>query len=288
MTLLAAFQVLLYRYSGQEDIAVGRADRRAQRPGARGADRLLRQHAGAARRPVGRPELPRVSGAGARAGAATPTRTRTCRSRSSSRSCTRSATCRAIRCSRSRSRCRTRRQAELRLAGIDVERRGRTSSSESAKFDLQLLDHRSRRASLRTRVEYATDLFDAATIERMIGHLRALLEGIVADPAQADLAAAAADAGRSAQRMLVEWNATAVDVSAGARASTSCSSSRSSARPTRWRWCSASEQLTYGELNARANQLAHHLRALGVGPRRAGRRVPRALARAGRGAAWRS
>ena len=47
----------------------GRADCRPHAPGARGADRLLRQHAGAARRPVGRSEVHGVSGAGARAGA---------------------------------------------------------------------------------------------------------------------------------------------------------------------------------------------------------------------------
>jgi hypothetical protein len=60
MTLLAAFQVLLYRYSGQEDIAVGAPIAGTCAPRTRRADRVLRQHAGAARRLVGRADLQRV------------------------------------------------------------------------------------------------------------------------------------------------------------------------------------------------------------------------------------
>ena len=76
------------------------ADRGAHPAGAGGADRVLRQHAGAARRPVGRAELHERTWRGCGSGRWTPTRTRTCRSRSWWRSWRRSATCRAIRCSR--------------------------------------------------------------------------------------------------------------------------------------------------------------------------------------------
>ena len=54
MTLLAAFQALLARYTGQDDVVVGSPVANRTR-GDRGADRLLRQHPGAAHRPAGEP-----------------------------------------------------------------------------------------------------------------------------------------------------------------------------------------------------------------------------------------
>ncbi len=60
ITLLAAFQVLLYRYSSQEDIAVGSPIAGRTRPELEGLDRLLRQHTRPARRPVGRSGVPGI------------------------------------------------------------------------------------------------------------------------------------------------------------------------------------------------------------------------------------
>ena len=64
-------------------------------------------------------------------------------------------------------------------AGLDLEILDATSGT--AKFDLTLFATETG-AGLTLLMEYATDLFDAATIDRMLGHLRTLLESIVAAP----------------------------------------------------------------------------------------------------------
>ena len=92
MVLLAAFQVLLAPL-----LRPGRPGRRHRRRQphprrARGPDRLLRQHAGAARRPRWRPAFRRAARPRPRRGASTPTRTRTCRSSGWSRRCSPAAT----------------------------------------------------------------------------------------------------------------------------------------------------------------------------------------------------
>ena len=93
MTLLAAFQALLAPLRGQDDVVRRHArSPAATRRGDGGADRLLRQHAGAARRPVGRPDASASCWRGCGRRRWGRTRTRTCRSSSWWRSCSRSAT----------------------------------------------------------------------------------------------------------------------------------------------------------------------------------------------------
>ncbi|MBZ5721324.1 MAG: amino acid adenylation domain-containing protein, partial [Acidobacteriia bacterium] len=117
---------------------------------------------------------------------------------------------------------------------------------------------------LRGRVEYNTDLFDAATIERLLGHYQQLLEAAVADPAvqvsRLPLLSAA-----ERRQLLVEWNATAFDYPRQ-----HCLQQEFEAQVARAPQAVAcvcgDEQLTYGELNARANQVAHFLKQQGAGP----------------------
>jgi amino acid adenylation domain-containing protein len=113
-------------------------------------------------------------------------------------------------------------------------------------------------------VEYNTDLFDRASVVRMIGHYQTLLEAVVADAGQriSDLPVLTT-AERS--RLLVEWNDTAADYPRD-----KCIHELFEQQVQR----SADDvalvfegrQLSYRQLNARANRLAHHLQSLGVGP----------------------
>src|ERR1019366_2637470 len=135
--------------------------------------------------------------------------------------------------------------------------------SETAHFDLtlQIVDTEQ---ELTAAFAYNTDLFEAGTIARMAGHFHALLESILRDPAAmiGDLEILT-DAER--QRLLVEWNDTKTDCPRDL-----CIHQLFEAQVERTPDAIAvvfeAEQLTYGELNRRANQLAHHLRELGVGP----------------------
>jgi pristinamycin I synthase-3/4 len=133
----------------------------------------------------------------------------------------------------------------------------------TAKFDL-LLSMEEGPTGLSASLEYSTDLFDAPTITRMLGHYRTLLEGAVANPdlPLGDLPLLTA---AEKQQVLVEWNDTAVDYPDAA-----CVHHLVEAQATRTPTAVAvefeGESLTYRELNERANQLAHHLRTLAIGP----------------------
>jgi amino acid adenylation domain-containing protein len=147
------------------------------------------------------------------------------------------------------------------LAGLEVESlEGRT---ETAKFDLTLF-LTEEEGRLRGIFEYNTDLFEGSTMERMIGHWETLLEGIVANPDQrlSELPILTED---ERHRLLVEWNDTKVDYPRDA-----CIHELFERQVERTPEAVAvvfgGEKLTYRELNARANQVAHYLRGRGVGP----------------------
>jgi non-ribosomal peptide synthetase component F len=135
--------------------------------------------------------------------------------------------------------------------------------SETAHFDLtlQIVDTEQ---ELTAAFVYNTDLFDAASTARMLGHFQTLLEAIVADPEQR-LSDFPLLTEAERQQLLLEWNDTKTD-----NPQDLCIHQLFEAQVERTPDAIAvvfeAEQLTYGELNRRANQLAHHLRALGVGP----------------------
>ncbi|MBV9385234.1 MAG: amino acid adenylation domain-containing protein, partial [Chroococcidiopsidaceae cyanobacterium CP_BM_ER_R8_30] len=135
--------------------------------------------------------------------------------------------------------------------------------TQTAKFDLTLFVGETDQG-LAAAFEYNTDLFDSSTIERMLGHFQTLLEGIVAHPEQS-IATLPLLSPAEQQQLLVEWNDTQRDYLQDA-----CIHQLFEAQvqqtPDAVAVVFEDEQLTYRELNARANQLAHYLQALGVGP----------------------
>jgi amino acid adenylation domain-containing protein len=150
----------------------------------------------------------------------------------------------------------------LQLPGLVVEHIGR-GNRDAAKVDLAFAASEDA-GRLTMRVEYAADLFDAATIERLAEGYRTLLGAIVAAPGQRiDRLPLRSPARR--ERLLARWNPTAVDYPRE-RCIHEVFEQRVERHPDALAVIFENRQLTYGELNARANRLAHHLRGLGVGP----------------------
>ncbi|MGZ8222346.1 MAG: non-ribosomal peptide synthetase [Methylobacter sp.] len=114
------------------------------------------------------------------------------------------------------------------------------------------------------QVEYATDLFETATLERLIGHFQTLLEGIVAEP-EARLSDFPLLTESERRQLLVDWNNTATSLPAD-QCIHELFEAQAAATPQAVAVIYEDKQLSYAELNAQANQLAHHLRELGVKP----------------------
>ncbi len=113
-------------------------------------------------------------------------------------------------------------------------------------------------------LEYATDLFDAPTITRMIGHFQTLLEGIVANPDQ-PLSDVPLLTAAERHQLLVEWNQTQTHDSFG-RLAHQIFEAQAQRTPDAVAVRCDQERLTYRQLNRQANRLARHLVKAGVGP----------------------
>ena len=136
--------------------------------------------------------------------------------------------------------------------------------SEAAHVDLTLQISETEDGRTEAALIYNTDLFDAAAITRMLRHFRILLEAAAADPDRrlSDLPLLNPE---ERHQLLAEWNDTKTGDSQHL-----CIHQLFEAQVERTPNAIAisleDRQLTYEELNRRANQLAHHLRSLGVGP----------------------
>ncbi|MGY2334305.1 non-ribosomal peptide synthase/polyketide synthase [Pseudomonas sp. SDO5511_1_S431] len=149
----------------------------------------------------------------------------------------------------------------LQLPGLVVQ--GVEWASHSAQFDLTL-NTVEYSGGLCAGFTYASDLFEAATIERMAGHWLTLLDGMLAAPAQSleSLSMLAAHE----RHVLVEgWNATAVDYPLQLTVQQRIEA-QVEKTPDAQALVFGAERLSYRELNERANRLAHYLMEQGVGP----------------------
>ncbi len=133
----------------------------------------------------------------------------------------------------------------------------------TAKFDLTV-DMAEVDEGLSCAFEYSTDLFEASTVTRMLGHFRALLEGAAADPGRRLSALPMLEASER-HRLVIEWNDTAADYPrrSGIHQLFDVQASRT---PDAVALIDGERRVTYRELHARANRLAHHLKARGVRP----------------------
>ncbi|MDC9594906.1 non-ribosomal peptide synthetase, partial [Xenorhabdus sp. IM139775] len=137
------------------------------------------------------------------------------------------------------------------------------SMSPSTHFDLTL-SLTETKAGLVGELIYAADLFDAATAERMVGYLENVLAAIVADETQ-PIATLPILPASEQQQLLVDFNATQADFPQDALIH-QLFEAQAAQQPEAIAAVFEEQTLSYGELNRRANQLAHHLIALGVRP----------------------
>jgi len=151
-------------------------------------------------------------------------------------------------------------EADLRLHGLHSERL--PLHNGTAKFDLSL-SLTETRDELHGILEYSTDLFDPDRIKRLARHYRSLLDHLSQAPDTPIWQLPLLDAAER-QQLLHDWNATAVaypdDRSIAQRFEEQV---RRNSERTAVRF--RQQRLSYAQLNARANRLAHYLRALGVG-----------------------
>jgi amino acid adenylation domain-containing protein/non-ribosomal peptide synthase protein (TIGR01720 family) len=152
-------------------------------------------------------------------------------------------------------------KSEIELPGLTLS--ALESDTGTANFDLTLSMTETAVGLIGT-LEYSTDLFKRSTILRMVEHLQTLLSGIIANPEQR-LSELPLLTAAERNQLLIEWNRTETDYPLS-----QCIHQLFEAQVERTPDATAlvfeDQQLTYKQLNQRANQLAYYLQKLGVKP----------------------
>ncbi|HEU4453971.1 MAG TPA: condensation domain-containing protein, partial [Longimicrobium sp.] len=149
--------------------------------------------------------------------------------------------------------------AELRLSGVRAS--WLEIDPRAAKFDLSL-DLEEIDGGIAGALEYDADLFDASTAARLADHFAALLKAVAANP---DARPLEADLLASGEReRLAAWSRPEIDVTDEPAAFHAAFEARAASSPDAPALVSREGAITYAELNARANRLARRLRASGI------------------------
>ena len=153
--------------------------------------------------------------------------------------------------------------ARMNLGGLPLE--SMRLEQRIAQFDLSLTMVEAGN-ELSASLEYNTDLFDTATIKRMLGHFHTLLAAVAARPSQRlDRLPLLNDSER--HLLLDEWSGAVVDHAAAKVVAPfvhQLFEQHVEQHPENTAVVFEGARLNYGELNARANRLAHYLRRRGV------------------------
>ncbi len=143
----------------------------------------------------------------------------------------------------------------------DLELSPLTIESGTSQYDITLMIEEAQ-DELIGHFEYNCDLFERQTVKRMIGHFETLLEGIVASPHES-IASLPLLSQAERHQVLVEWNDTATDYPKD-KCVHQLFEAQVEKTPEAIALQFKQDQLTYRELNERANQLAHYLKTKGV------------------------
>ncbi|HET6229654.1 MAG TPA: amino acid adenylation domain-containing protein [Longimicrobiaceae bacterium] len=151
---------------------------------------------------------------------------------------------------------------ELDLAGVHIE--PEPFEYVAAKFDLTLTMQETAEGGVAGAMEYATDLFDPSTVERLTEHFVRLLDAATADPDRrlSELAMLGED---ERERVVRGWNATESDYPRDSHIA-AVFAETAALHADAVALTADGEGMTYAELDARSSRLARHLQAAGVAP----------------------
>ncbi|HST61415.1 MAG TPA: amino acid adenylation domain-containing protein, partial [Longimicrobium sp.] len=153
-------------------------------------------------------------------------------------------------------------EGELRLGGVEMQ--ALATGEAAAKFDLSLVLGE-RDGGVAGTLVYRAELWEAATIRRMMGHFRAVLEALAGDPDR-HLSSLELPAGEERRLLLDAWSRSGEAPEPAGRCVQELFAEQAERTPDALALVFGDETLTYAELHRRSDALARRLATFGVGP----------------------